>query len=148
MEMRVRLLSAIAALSTIAAVAGCGGSDSTAPDNSAIVGTYSAFQWTTTGSTGQTNQLSIGSTLQITLAANGSTSGHMHTAASNGAAATDFDLAGTWSASNNTVTFTQVKDNFLRDMTFLAEQVATNAWDLVGSDTFSGVAVSLRLRRQ
>src|SRR6185503_7652681 len=147
MEMRVRLLSAIAALTTLAAVAACGGSDSTAPDNSAIVGTYNAFQWTTTGGTGQTNQLSIGSTLQITLAANGSTSGHMHTAASNGAPAADFDLAGTWSASDNTVTFTQVSDNFLRDMTFLAEQVATNAWDLVGNDTFSGVAVSLRLRR-
>jgi hypothetical protein len=72
----------------------------------------------------------------------------MHMAASNGAPATDFDLAGTWSASDNTVTFTQVSDNFLRDMTFLAEQVATNAWDLVGNDTFSGVAVSLRLRRQ
>ena len=146
--MRVRLLSAIAALSTIAAGVGCGGSDSTAPDNSAIVGTYSALQWTTTGGTGQTNQLSIGSTLQITLAANGSTSGHMHTAASNGAQAEDFDLAGTWSASNNTVTFTQVQDNFLRNMTFLAEQVAANAWDLVGNDTFNGVAVSLRLRRQ
>src|SRR6202008_486167 len=130
------------------AVAACGGSDSTAPDNSVIVGTYNAFQWTTTGGTGQQNQIANGSTLQITLAANGSTSGHMHIAASNGGPTVDLDLAGTWSASNNTVTFTQVADNFLRDMTFLAEQVATNAWDLVGDDTFSGVAVHLRLRRQ
>jgi hypothetical protein len=91
--------------------------------------------------------MSIGSTIQITLAANGSTSGHMHTAASNGAPAADFDLAGRWTASNNTVTFTQVSDNFLRNMTFAAEQIAANTWDLVGDDTFSGVAVHLRLRR-
>ena len=129
----------------LAAVA-CG-SDSTAPANLEIVGTYTALDWTTTGSSGQTNQVAIGSSIQITLAADGSTSGQMHTAASNGAPAANFNLAGTWSASNNTVVFTQVSDNFLQDMTFSAEQVATNTWDLVGNDTFSGVAVHLRLRR-
>jgi hypothetical protein len=144
--MQLRLLKAFAALGIIAAVAGCG-SDSTGPDNSAVVGNYTALQWTTTGTSGQTNQLSIGSEILLTLAANGTTSGHMHTAASNGAPAADFDLAGTWSASDNTVTLTQVSDNFLRDMTFAVEQVATNVYDLVGNDTFSGVAVSLRLRR-
>ena len=128
------------------AAVGCG-SDSSAPVASGIVGTYTALQWTTMGTSGQTDQISIGSTIQITLAADGSTSGQMHTAASNGAPAANFNLAGTWNASNNTVDFTQASDNFLRDMTFLAEQVATDTWDLVGDDTFSGVAVHLRLRR-
>ena len=143
----MHVMKTLGLLAVAAATAACGGDSTSPPANVAIAGTYTPLQWTTTGTSGQTNQVSIGSTIQITLAANGSTSGHMHTAASNGAPAADFDLAGTWTAANNTVTFTQVSDNFLRDMTFGAEQIAANTWDLVGDDTFSGVAVHLRLRR-
>jgi hypothetical protein len=142
--MMLRLLKAFTALTTIAVVAGCG-DDSTAPQ-SGVVGSYTAFQWVTTGQSGQTNQLTIGSTLQITLNANGSTSGHMHVAASNGAPAADVDLAGTWTEQNNTVDFTQVADNFLRDMIFAVQPIATGVWDLIGDDVFSGTRVQLTLR--
>ena len=88
--MKLRLMNGFTALTIAAMLVGCG-SESTAPQ-SAVVGTYNAFQWVTTGGSGQTNQLTIGSTLQITLNADGSTSGHMHVAASNGAPAADFGL--------------------------------------------------------
>ena len=141
-----RQLKTVVALSIASAAAACGG-DSTGPP-SAIVGSYTALQWQTTGTFGSTNQLVIGSTLQITLNADGSTSGHMHVAASNSQPAADFDLAGRWTASGNTVNFTQVADDFLRDMTFALDPIANDAWDLVGDETFqSGTRVELRLRR-
>ena len=44
--------------------------------------------------------------------------------------------------------FTQVADDFLRDMTFALDPIANDAWDLVGDETFqSGTRVELRLRR-
>jgi hypothetical protein len=127
-------------------IAGCG-SDSTSPDRSALAGSYAAILWTTTGTSGQTSQLAIGSTLQINLNADGSTSGHMHIAASNSNPAADFDLAGAWRQSGTTVDFTQVMDNLLSDMTFTLDQIGTAAWDLVGDDTFNGTRVQITLRR-
>ena len=142
--MMPRFMNAFTAVATVAILAGCG-SESTAPQ-SGLVGSYTAFQWVTTGGSGQTNQLTIGSTLQITLSANGSTSGHMHLAASNGVPAADIDLAGTWTTQNNTVDFTQVADNFLRDMVFTIQPIATGVWDLIGDQVFSGTRVQLTLR--
>jgi len=143
--MMLRFSRVFAALTTVALLAACG-SDSTAPQ-SAIIGNYTAFQWVTTGGSGQTNQLTIGSTLQISLAANGSTSGHMHVAASNGAPAADFDMAGTWHEQNNTVEFAQAADTFVRDLVFSLEPFTNELWDLVADGTFNGTAVHLTLRR-
>jgi hypothetical protein len=144
-EMLEHQLKTLLMVSLALASAACGG-DSTSPP-SAIVGTYTAIQWQTTGNSGSTNQLVIGSTLQISLSADGSTSGHMHVAASNGQPATDFDLAGHWTASGSTVDFTQVEDNFLADMIFTLDPISNDAWDLVGDASFPGSRVELRLRR-
>ena len=145
--MKLSVTKWLATIGIFAATVGCGGSDSTAPpQSSGVAGSYSAFQWVTTGGSGQTNQLTSGSTLQITLNNNGSTSGHMHLAASNGNPAADFDLAGTWSQSGNNVNFTQTVDNFLKDITFAIQPIATGVWDLVGSHDFSGTHVDLTLR--
>ena len=138
---RLQLISTVAA---VAAIAACG-SSSTSPQ-SPLVGSYSAFQWVTTGGSGQTNQLTIGSTLQITLNADGSTSGHMHLAASNGAPAADFDMAGTWNESNNVVDFTQTADTYVRNIIFAVQPIATGVLDLVGDQVFSGTRVQLTLR--
>lgn len=140
----LRRLQAISIVAALAATTACG-SDSTSPQ-SPLVGSYTAFQWVTTGGSGQTNQLNIGSTLQITLNADGSTSGHMHQAASNGAPAADFDMAGTWAENNNMVNFTQSADTFVRNMIFAVQPIATGVVDLVGDQVFSGTRVQLTLR--
>jgi hypothetical protein len=143
--MLLRQLKTLVTLSIALAATACG-SDSTAPP-SPLVGSYTALEWTTTGTSGQTHQLVIGSTLAINLNADGSTTGHMHVAASNGQPAADFDLAGQWSASSTAVAFIQTDDNFLNDMIFALEPIANDVWDLVGDDTFSGTRVELRLRK-
>jgi|SRR3954470_14117923 hypothetical protein len=134
-----------AGLAIAGAIAACG-SDSTAP-NSALVGNYTAFQFVTTGGSGQTNQLTAGSTVQLTLNADGSTSGHMHLAATSANPAGDFDLAGTWQEHGNVVDLTQTADTFLRDVTFTLQPFAAGAWDLVADQTFAGTRVQLTLRR-
>jgi hypothetical protein len=122
----------------------CGG-DSTSPQ-SALAGSYSANMWTTTGVSGQTYQLAIGSTLQINLAADGTTTGHMHVAASGGNPAFDADMAGTFTQTGNTVKFVQAADSFINDMIFEIQPIAAGVWDLVGDDTFNGTRVQLTLR--
>ena len=129
----------------IAALVGCGG-DSTAPSQSAAAGSYSAFQFVTTGSSGQTNQLLIGSTVEITLASNGTTTGHLHLAASGSQPVFDADLAGTWSQTGDVIDFTQAVDNFLNDLLFTIQPIANGVWDLVADGSFSGTAVRLTLR--
>jgi len=143
--MELPVIKAIAPVAMIAAAAACG-SDSTGPQQSGLAGSYSAYQWVTTGESGQTFQLVIGSTLQITLSDNGSTSGHMHIAASNGNPSADFDLAGTWRQTGNNVNFSQTVDNFLNDVTFTIQPIATGVWDLVGVDDFPGTHIELTLR--
>ena len=129
----------------IAAIVACGGG-STSPSQYAAAGSYSAFQFVTTGSSGQTNQLLIGSSVQIVLAPNGTTTGHLHLAASGSQPAFDADLAGTWSQSGNVIDFTEAVDNFVNAMLFTIEPIASGVWDLVGEGTFSGTQVQLRLR--
>ena len=131
----------------VAAAVACGGGDSTGPQSSALAGSYTALLWTTTGNSGQTNQLVIGSTLQITLNNDRSTTGHMHLAASGGNPAMDFDMAGTWAQSGNSVDFTQAADTFFRDMTFTIQPIATGVWDLVGVLDSPGTRIELTLRR-
>jgi hypothetical protein len=129
----------------MAAIVACGG-DSTAPSQSAVAGSYSAFQFVTTGSSGQTNQLFIGSTVEITLASNGTTTGHLHLAASGSQPVFDADLAGTWSQTGNVIDFTQAVDNFVNDLLFTIQPIANGVWDLVAVGTFSGTEVKLTLR--
>jgi hypothetical protein len=52
-------------------------------------------------------------------------------------------MAGTWSLSGSTVTFSQQADTFVRNMSF---QVAGNT--LVGDDTFNGTRIQVTLTRQ
>jgi hypothetical protein len=126
----------------IAAVTACG-SDSTTPP-SPLVGSYNAVQFVTTGSSGSTNQILAGSTLSINLAANGSTTGHLHLAASGGVPAFDADMAGTWTRTGNSVTFSQTADTFVRNMTF-AVTAAGSSWQLEGNQVFSGTQIQITL---
>jgi len=144
------VMRSLAPIAMLVTAAGCG-SDSTGPQSQSqspsLSGSYTAFEWVTTGGSGQTNQLIAGSTLLITLNGNGTTTGHMHIAASNGNPAAEFDMAGTWTQSGNTVDFTQAADTFVRDMLFDVQPIATGVVDLIGDQVFSGTQVKLTLRR-
>jgi hypothetical protein len=123
----------------------CGGSDdSTQP--LALAGNYTATEFTTTGTSGVTFELPAGSTLNITLNSNGSTTGHLHLAATTGRPAFDADMAGTWVQTGSTVNFSQSADTFVRDMPF-AIVAQGSTWSLVGDATFAGTAIHLTLTR-
>jgi hypothetical protein len=139
------LIKSVTSFSLIsAALVGCG-SDSTGPAEPPI-GSYTAIEFVTTGNSGQTNQLVIGGSLQMNLAANGTTSGHLHMAASGSNPVVDADMAGTWTLNGNVVDFTQTADTFVRDMVFILQPIATDTWDLVGDQGFSGTRIQLTLR--
>jgi hypothetical protein len=121
----------------------CGGSDSTSPSTN-LAGSYTATQFVTTGSSGQTNQLQIGSTLVINLASNGTTTGHLHLAAQGGNPVFDYDMAGTWAQTGSTVAFSQTADTFVRNIPFTV--VANGSkWALEGTGSFSGASVQITL---
>jgi hypothetical protein len=123
---------------------GCGDSTSPAPD--IAVGNYTAVEFVTTGNSGQRNEIQAGSTLVLNLSANGTTSGHLHIAASAGSPSFDADMAGTWTRAGMTVDINQSADTFVRDMPFQLTPY-TGTWDLVGNAGFSGTQVVITLRR-
>jgi hypothetical protein len=112
-----------------------------------VAGAYTSTQFVTTGNSGQTNQILMGSSVTINLAANGTTTGHMHQAASGGSPAFDADMAGTWAQTGSTVTFSQSADTFVRNMPFTVAANG-NVWELIGDGSFSGTAVHLVLTQQ
>jgi hypothetical protein len=123
----------------------CGG-DSTSPAADIAVGNYTAFEFVSTGNSGQRNELIAGSTLVLNLNANGTTSGHLHFAASGGTPALDADMAGTWTRTGMTVDINQSADTFVRDMPFTLTPYQ-GSWDLVGIAVFSGTEIRVTLRR-
>jgi hypothetical protein len=139
--MKHSLIKRAPILFCIAAMVACG-SDSTAPKQG-VAGAYVATQFVTTGSSGQTDQLLAGSGLFLSLNANGSVTGQLHSAATNA----DTDMAGTWTQIGNTITFAQGADTFVRNMTFdVVPDV--NRWQLVGDGGFSGTRVQITLTQQ
>ena len=123
----------------------CGGSDE--PSSSPYAGSYVATSWTTTGNSGHQDQILAGSTLQITLAANGTTTGHLHTAASGANPVFDADMAGTWTVSANVVDITQAADTFVKDMLFTVGSNIQGITTLTGDQTFSGTQIQITLTR-
>ena len=123
--------------------AACG--DANAPTGIPI-GNYSAIQFVTTGSSGQRDELAAGSTLTLNLASNGTTSGHLHVAASTSSPVFDADMAGTWKEDGSIVTVSQVADTFVKDMPFTLSFDPANGWILVGDKSFNSVRIQLTLR--
>ena len=124
----------------------CGG-DSTSPAPDIAVGNYTAVSFVTTGNSGQRNEILAGSTLVLNLNANGTTSGHLHFAASGGSPALDADMAGTWTRVGTTVEFNQTADTFVRDMQFELTPGLADGWDLVGDAGFSGTRIQITLKQ-
>ena len=129
-----------AALALSLALAACGGDDDGfSPSMSNVSGTYHA----TTFTAGPTNLLVLGATVDVTLASNGTTTGHLSvpTAGDNGGTLEE-DLAGTWTLSGNTVTFSQSAGTLIQGATFTAEENR-----LTGNGSFDGVLLLLVLTK-
>ena len=123
----------------------CGGSNE--PSGSPYAGSYVATSWTTTGNSGHQDQLLAGSTLQITLAPNGTTTGHLHVAASGANPVFDADMAGTWTVNANVVDIAQAADTFVKDMLFTVGSNIQGIITLTGDQTFSGTRIQITLTR-
>jgi hypothetical protein len=123
----------------------CGGSNE--PSSTPIAGNYAATFFQTTGAGGQRDEIAAGSTLTISLAANGTTTGHLHVAASGANPVFDADMAGTWSASGNVIDFTQAADSFVRDMLFTWGSDIQGISTLAGNQVFSGTRIVITLTR-
>lgn len=123
----------------------CG--DSTSPSGNSAAGNYTAVSFATTGTSGQRNEIQAGSTLILNLNANGTTSGHLHVAASAGSPVFDADMAGTWTQVGTTVDITQSADTFVRDMPLDLTPDIAGGWLLVGDRVFSGARVQITLKR-
>jgi hypothetical protein len=145
---RRRCTTALACLSTVAALAACGDDEIlvSTPTRQSVAGSYTATTFTTTagGTTGGsvTNVLGQGGVLQLTLAASGTTTGRLLIPTAVSGAAVDASMAGTWTLSGDTVRFTQAADTFVRDTPFL---VRGNT--LVGDRTFGTTRIQVTLRK-
>ena len=124
----------------------CGSSTTTQPSGNSAAGNYTAFYWVTTGNSGQTSELLAGSTLVLNLSADGTTSGHLHIAASSANQALDADMAGTWTQNGFTVNILQSADTFIRNMPFQMSFDPNGGWDLEGNENFTGGQVRLILK--
>ena len=109
-----------------------------------LAGTYSATTFTVTPP-GQSliDVLAAGGSLNITLNANGSTTGTLFVpAAASGSGDVTESMTGTFTISGSTVDFTQTADTFVKDMPFT---ISGNT--LRGNETYAGAVVVLVLTR-
>jgi hypothetical protein len=129
------------ALTLAMAVGGCGGEDSFTPTEETVAGSYTARSFTLSSSVGTTDLLALGSTVSITLASGGTTTGRLFVpGGAEDGSDVDVDLAGTWALSGTTVTFDQGGDSFIRDVEFTA-----GPDQLTGEGTFDGTLIRLVL---
>jgi hypothetical protein len=134
-------MRAIVALTLALALGGCGGEDTFSPTAATVAGSYTASALTLTSSVGTTDLLALGSTVAITLAADGTTSGRLFVpGGEDDGSDLDVDLAGTWTLSGSTVTFNQTGESFIRDAEFTAGPNRLN-----GEGEFSGAIIRLVL---
>ena len=134
-------MRAILALALALALGSCGGEDTFSPTVETVAGSYTASLLTLSSTVGTTDLLALGSTVAITLAVGGTTSGRLFVpGGADDGSDLDVDLAGTWALSGSTVTFQQAGDTFIRDVEFTAGPNELN-----GEGMFSGAIIRLVL---
>ena len=140
--MRTSLLRAVA-LSLLLALHGCDDDSSFSPTVDNVAGTYSATFFTLTVAVATVNQLILGSKVELTLAPDGTATGHLFMpGGGEGGGDLDVDLTGTWTLSNGAVTFDQTPDTFIRDVRFAADRN-----HLIGRETIGHNIVDLVLTK-
>jgi hypothetical protein len=140
--MTTSIKTALLLLVAGAGLTACG--DSTSPDN--VAGSYTSLIFYVSDVGGGPNQ-APGSTLDINLARDGTTSGHLHVVSTDGSPPIDADMAGKWTRHGDEVEFDQFADTFVRDMVFRIEQLTTAPYALVGDQVFGSTRINLTLVR-
>jgi hypothetical protein len=131
-----------ASLCLIAVLAACSDNPFN-PTTENVVGDYNLQTLTTTDTSGTTDWVTAGATWTMSLAANGTTTGHLFIpGAPVGGADFNADMAGNWTLSGDSIQFDQTADSFVRDMSFGALENR-----LTGDHTFSGTRVRLVLTK-
>ncbi len=126
---------------TVAALVAC--SDAFKPTIDNVAGDYSVQTLTTTDTSGTTDWVTAGATWTMSLAANGTTTGHLFIpGAGPGGADFNADMAGTWALADDSIYFDQVADSFVRDMSFSALENR-----LTGDHTFTDTRVRVSLTK-
>ena len=127
------------------ALAACVGDDDDGfnPTVDDVAGSYSATAFTLTSGNGNFDLLAIGATVTATLNADGTTTGRLQVPGGvGGADAIDEDLAGTWSLSGTTVSFSPSASSLLTDVDF-----AVGAGTLTGEGIYMGATLLLVLHK-
>ena len=125
--------------------AACGGDDDDgfSPTVGDVAGSYTASAFTLTSGNGEFDLLAIGATVTATLNADGTTSGRLQVPGGvGGQGAIDENLAGTWSLSGTTVTFSPSASSLLTDVDF-----AVGPNTLTGEGIYMGAVLLLVLTR-
>jgi hypothetical protein len=113
------------ALCLALAVAGCGDDDDPfSPTVENVAGSYTASTFTAESDlVGTLDLLAMGATVSVTLNEDGTTTGRLFVPEGGEEGGDlDVDLAGTWSLTGDTVTFSQTGDSFIRDVDFVASE--------------------------
>ena len=126
------------------ALAACGGDDDGFnPTVDDVAGSYSASAFTLTSGKSDFDLLAIGASVTATLNADGTTTGRLQVPGGiGGAPAIDEDLAGTWSLSGTTVSFSPSASSLLTDVDF-----AVGPSTLTGEGVYQGAVLLLVLTK-
>ena len=137
------LLGRMAVFGLAVIFAGCGDDDGFSPTVENVAGSYSAASFTLSSPVGTIDLLALGSTVDVTLAPDGSTTGRLFVpGGAEDGGDLEADLTGTWTLDGSTVTFNQTADTFIRDAEFT---VSRN--QLTGEGTFDNQTVRLVLTK-
>lgn len=135
------LLTLFTAAALVVSIAAC--SDSFSPTVENVAGDYTLARLTTVTDTGGTVEwMPEGATFTISLAPNGTTTGHLFIPGANAGSDFNADMAGTWALTGRVVRFTQTADSFVRDMDFIAGNK-----NLTGDETFTDTRVRVVLTK-
>lgn len=137
-------LRAVAFCLALATVA-CGDDDDPfSPTMENVAGSYTASTFTAQSDLfGNVDLLATGATVSVTLDEDGTTTGRLFVPdAGDDGGDVDVDLAGTWTLTGDTVTFSQTGDSFIRDVDFVASENR-----LTGEGTFDDTDLLLVLTK-
>jgi hypothetical protein len=126
-------------------MSGCATEITSSLKHSGPVGSYTSIILYSTSVADTTNQTPLSGVFNISLAPDGSTSGHLQLGAFNGNPAVDADMTGTWTRTGNTIQFQQPAATFVRDMSFTIQKLTDSYWWLVGDDVYAGTRYNVML---